>query len=187
MRTFISFNLENNIKEQIRVIQSKIKKRQKPASMEFIKWEDKSKFHLTVFFLGDTDLEKLGFLINDLEDFSKSNSFGEINFKSEGIGCFPNFQFPRVIFIDLKNTDNKVSDFYDKLKSVLKESGFEFDKKFKPHITLARIKNNFKLDLYNINEIEKFNFSFPINKFHLMESELLPAGSVYKKLKSFPL
>jgi 2'-5' RNA ligase len=187
MRTFISFNLEDNIKDEIQVIQSKIKKRQKPASMEFIKWEDKSKFHLTVFFLGDIDAKKLNSLITDLEDFSKNISLGDIILESNGIGCFPNFKFPRVIFIDLKNSDGKVLEFYEKLEPVLTKSGFETDKKFKPHITLARIKNNFKLDLYNINEIEKFNFSFPINKFHLMESKLLPAGSVYKKLKSFPL
>lgn len=187
MRTFISFDLEDNIKEQILVIQSKIKKRQKPASMEFIKWEDKSKFHLTVFFLGDIVREKLDSLIIDMDNFSNSNSFGEITFESGGIGCFPNFKFPRVIFVDLKNEDMKVFEFFDKLSVILQESGFESDKKFHPHLTLARIKNNFKPQLNNINEEIQFNFKFSVNKFHLMESKLFPTGSVYKEIKSFSL
>ncbi len=64
MRTFISFNLEDNIKNKITDIQSQIKKKQKPASLEFIKWENKSKFHLTVFFLGEIVNRKTGFSLN---------------------------------------------------------------------------------------------------------------------------
>ena len=187
MRTFISFNLDDNIKNQITDIQSQIKKKQKPASFEFIKWENKSKFHLTVFFLGEIVKEKLDSLLADLETFSSNHSFGEIIFKSSGIGCFPNFKFPRVMIIDLKNEDMKAFEFYNKLSEVLKEAGFEFDKKFHPHLTLARIKNNFNPEFYNINEEIKFDFRFSINKFHLMESKLLPSGSVYKILKSFSL
>ncbi len=187
MRTFISFNLEDNIKEQILVIQSKIKKRQNPASMEFMKWENKSKFHLTVFFLGDIDKEKLNSLIKNLENFSKENSFGKITFESNSIGCFPNFKFPRVIFVDLKNEDMKVFEFFEKLSAILQESGFESDKKFHPHLTLARIKNNFKPQLNNINEEIQFKFKFSVNKFYLMESKLLPAGSEYKEIKNFSL
>ncbi|HEY5533599.1 MAG TPA: RNA 2',3'-cyclic phosphodiesterase [Ignavibacteria bacterium] len=187
MRTFISFNLEENTGNQILDVQSQIRKRQKPSSVEFIKWENKSKFHLTVFFLGDIVREKPDSLILDLENFSNNNSFGEIIFESGGIGCFPNFKFPRVIFINLKNDNMKVFEFYDKLSVILQESGFESDKKFHPHLTLARIKNNFRPNLYNINEELKFNLKFSINKFHLMESKLLPTGSVYKEIKSFGL
>jgi len=187
MRTFISFNLEDEIKNQITDIQSQIKKKQKPASFEFIKWENKSKFHLTVFFLGEIDRQKLDSLINDLENFSKNNSFGSIEFKSNGINCFPNFKFPRVLFIDLKNEDMKVFEFYNNLSRILNESGFEFDKKFHPHLTLARIKNDFRPNLYNINEELNFNFGFSIDKYHLMESKLLPSGSVYKEIKSFSI
>jgi len=187
MRTFISFNLDDDIKNQITDIQSQIKKKQKPASMEFIKWENKSKFHLTVFFLGEIDHQKLDKLKNDLENFSKNNSLGNILFESNGINCFPNFKFPRVLFVDLKNEDGKAVEFYDGLSSVLADSGFEADKKFHPHLTLARIKNNFKPDLHNINERLKFNFRFSLDRFYLMESKLLPTGSVYKELRSFTI
>jgi RNA 2',3'-cyclic 3'-phosphodiesterase len=187
MRTFISFNLDEDIKNQIIDIQSQIKKKQKPASMEFIKWENKSKFHLTVFFLGEIDRHRLDKLINDLENFSINNSLGNILFESTGINCFPNFKFPRVLFIDLKNEDRKAGEFYNNLSAILSESGFEADKKFHPHLTLARIKNNFKPNLYNINEELKFNFRFSIDKFHLMESKLMPNGSLYKKIKSFTI
>jgi RNA 2',3'-cyclic 3'-phosphodiesterase len=187
MRTFISFNLDEDLKNKISEVQLQIKKKQNPSSMEFIKWENKNKFHLTVFFLGETDQFMLNSLISELDSFSKSNSFGEIAFESGGINCFPNFKFPRVLIIDLINKDSKVREFYNNLSPLLKNLGFESDKKFHPHLTLARIKNNFKPDFHNINEEIKFSFKFTIDKFHLMESKLLPTGSVYRILKSFTL
>jgi 2'-5' RNA ligase len=187
MRLFISFNVEESIRNQVSGIQLKVKEKQKPSSLEFIKWENKNKFHITVFFLGDAKAEKADVVIKELEIFTYENHPGKFLFESNGFSCFPNFKYPRILFVDLKNTDEKATEFYKSLSSVIKDLGFVIEKKFRPHLTLARIKYGFKPEFLNLNEEIKFDFKIEISKFHLMESKLLQTGSLYKEIRSFDL
>lgn len=189
MRTFISFNIDESLKNQISDIQHKVRETQKPASKEFIKWENKNKFHLTVFFLGEIREEKLDILIKELDIFVYNNKFEKFCFESNGINGFPDMIHPRVLFVELKDLEKKSTMFSKELGRVLKDTGFKLEKKYHPHITLARIKKYYKFrpEFQNINEQVKFDFKFEINKFHLMESKILQTGSVYKEIKHFDL
>jgi RNA 2',3'-cyclic 3'-phosphodiesterase len=187
MRIFISFNVDEQIRNHVSEIQQKVKEKQKPSSKEFIKWENKNKFHITVFFLGDVKPEKADVINKELDIYSYEHSHGKIIFESNGFSCFPNCKYPRILFVDLKNSDGKATEFYKTLSEVIKPFGFVFEKKFRPHLTLARIKGNFKPDFVNLNEEIKFNFNIEVSKFHLMESKLLQSGSLYKEIRSFDL
>ena len=187
MRIFISLNVDEAIRNQVSELQQKVKEKQKSHSTEFIKWENKNKFHITVFFLGDVKHEKADVINKELDIYSYEHKHGKIVFESNGFSCFPNFKYPRILFVDLKNDDGKATEFYRELSSVLKPFGFVFEKKFRPHLTLARIKGNFKPDFLNINEEIKFNFKIEVDKFHLMESKLFQSGSLYKEIRSFDL
>jgi 2'-5' RNA ligase len=65
----------------------------------------------------------------------------------------------------------------------------EKERPFKPHITIARIKEAKKakvlIDRYLASHFEPVEFD--VNELVIYESTLLPAGSVYAKIASFPL
>jgi RNA 2',3'-cyclic 3'-phosphodiesterase len=187
MRTFISFNLQPGTKEELISVQNEVRLFLKNPSRDFVKWENISNSHLTVFFIGEINAEKCRELISALDDFSKGINFKTFLFESDSTGVFPDYRKPRVLFAGLKNPGNNLSDFYEKLLLPLKAMGFEPDKKFHPHLTLARIKNSYGLNLKSINDNVKFEIKFSVSDFYLMESKLQPTGAVYKVIKSFSM
>ena len=187
MRLFLSLNLLPDVKERFYTVQKELIERTKFIPRNAIKWEDKSKFHLTLFFLGDVEQEKMENLILDLENFSAQLKFREFLLESSGIGCFPNLKKPRVIFADVKNNDDIVFDFYRQLIVPLEKNSFIPDKKFYLHITFGRVKYTGKLNIENEIQNTNFSINFSADSFYLMQSILVSTGSVYREVKKFAI
>lgn len=170
-------------------IQSQLKN----ALKEFpIRWEDTSKFHLTVQFLGDTDLNTIEYLKSNFKKLK--TGFKKINLRLNGIGFFPNEKFPKVVFASLEDDSNKCIQLAEKIKSITEKFGFDLPdgkagetKKFVPHITLGRYKaSGKKLQGFTL----KINFEpteFIFDSFFLMKSELTPMGAQYNVIEKFSL
>jgi 2'-5' RNA ligase len=189
MRSFISLNINREIKEEFRKIQNNVRENIGVEQREHIKWEKKDKFHMTVFFLGDVPDKKIKELSNELDTvklFPSIDTTGEILFAANNINAFPNLKYPRVLIIELTNEDGRVFELCEKIQKVLLHNGYNPDKKFHPHITLGRIKRNQKINLFELKDRIKFNVNFSISSFYLMESRLDYRGSVYKKIKKIP-
>ncbi len=178
-RLFISLDLPDSVKEQL--ISERDKNVNTPNN---IKWEHDDKLHITLKFLGD-----VGENITELME----HRFNEIVI--EKIKCeFTNFSFfakngiPKILFAGFKENDELIN-VHKKIEKECELLGFSREKRrFMPHVTLMRIKENTNVSLLkNINNhpinIEPFN----IETFSLMKSTLKPTGSVYSKVKSFKL
>lgn len=83
LRTFLSLNINNNLREKISQFQDEIKKILFECNT---KWENPEKFHLTMRFLGDTEEDKIGKLIKDLNDIRFN--FNILHFVSDSIDFF---------------------------------------------------------------------------------------------------
>ncbi|MBS1494001.1 MAG: RNA 2',3'-cyclic phosphodiesterase [Bacteroidetes bacterium] len=176
MRSFISLNIDLKSKEKIQKIQNLVKEKiEKPYLARFEKPEN---FHLTIFFVGEVDEIKLTKIYETVVT-KIENKFGQLNFECSGINAFPNLKNPKVIFLNCKDSENKIFELAEEVKTILGEFGFTQDKNFHPHITLARIKGRTKLkDISDINL--KVNFS--VNKLSIMQSIISTTGAEHKEI-----
>lgn len=187
MRVFISLNLSEEKKGEVFEIQSEVKKLLDEDIINSIKWEGRDKFHHTLFFLGDVEEKMVREISADLEKIKGEISFSEMKFIATGINAFPKLRFPRVLIIELENSDKSAFRLYDKICEKLGIYGFKPDKQFHPHITLGRVRRDKKINLDFLKDKIKTNLSFTLDDFYLMESKLDSRGSVYKEIKRFTL
>ncbi len=188
MRTFISLNIDGATKEKVSDIQTSVIQNIFLANeklLDSIKWESKDKFHITLFFIGDVNKEKLKAIDNALSEIGSQLNFEELRFRTAGINAFPDLRYPRVIILDWINEDKKVFELSQKINSALGKIGYKSDKQFHPHITLARVKRDKKINLSELRNINIPDLTFMVSGFYLMKSELNSKGSEYSVVKKY--
>jgi RNA 2',3'-cyclic 3'-phosphodiesterase len=182
-RTFIGVRVDagGELKAAISTLRAGLKN-------ENIKWVDISNMHVTLAFIGSTEEQMIksveSMLNNDFE------SFGIINFRLSGIGLFRNFNDPRIIWTAIENSDRLITA-HEKVKNGLIELNIKVeDKQFKPHLTIARIK-----DLKDKENLQKWTQKYVNTQFQdvtiseivYYESILMPTGPVYKPISTVKL
>lgn len=190
MRTFISINLDDLAKSEIGIIQQRVKNEIESLNKEFskaIKWEAKEKFHLTLFFIGELNQQKTDEVRSRLIKLEKITDTNEMSFEANGISAFPNLKFPRVIVLKMNNPEGSVFKLSEKITESMSEIGLKSDKAFHPHITIARVRRENKINLTKLKNFPEINLKFSVNNFYLMKSELKSTGSVYEVLHRISL
>ncbi|MBM4157228.1 MAG: RNA 2',3'-cyclic phosphodiesterase [Ignavibacteria bacterium] len=187
MRAFVSINLPEEIKDKLNKIQSEIKTLIRADENRYIRWENRDKFHMTLFFLGDTEEKILNRISEKFERLSEKPNMKEITFTGNMISGFPKENSSRIIFAGLANEDNRADELFREISVILEEEGFKADKRFHPHITLARVKTDRRINLSEIRKKISTDIKFTVKEFYLMESILHPRGSIYKEFRKFSL
>lgn len=134
--------------------------------------------HLTLLFLGDVDEPEVKKIINKLGKVK----FPRTTLCLDRLGFFPNEEHIRVLWIGFKE-NNDVNKLAEDICDVL---GRRQDKKFIPHVTLARIKNVKDKGILKkeINpEIEPK--SFEVESFKLIKSTLHEDGPQYEAVAEY--
>ncbi len=180
MRLFIALPLPVQVENALKSIIQNLKKYD-----ERIRWVNPSNIHVTLRFLGETDPKQVPELKQIITDATTTCKPFAVRITK--IGAFPNIRHPRIIWAGFH--DDLVSVQVNKLASIIeqsvRESGFEPEKKkFRPHLTLARIKNPASLKAlpqilqnYKIEPIE-----CKLNKICLFQSTLTPKGPIYDRI-----
>lgn len=148
-----------------------------------LNWTVPENWHITLFFLGSTEVSALPVLKKIIEE-----SFQDVQaYQTElrGVGFFPNTHNPKVLWLGLEDLQPIISA-YTQLGELLQQNGFSFDQKpLKPHLTLARVKKTghssaFQslLDKYQETVFDRID----VNRIALFESISTPNGPVYKPL-----
>ena len=182
MRAFIS--IDSTLKSSFKIIQSNILKTIE-LNQNIIRPVQEQNLHFTIFFLGEVDLETLTNIKSKLSEIY----FNPIKLNYEGIGVFPSFKFPKILWIGVdKDSELALCKIYDMIYSKMKDLGFKQDKKYVPHLTLFRIKRQVpelsKMEIL-LKKYQNRNFgSEIINSIDLQQSELTSAGPKYSKLNT---
>lgn len=176
MRSFISLNISSRAKREIKTICDGLKK--KIGTNAQVRYDNPDNYHITLFFIGEINEGSLKKIYDVLKE-RLSGRFGELNFVCEDYGGFPNLKNPRVIFLDSRNIENKIFEIAAVVDGVLSEYGFPRDKKFHPHITLARIKS--RIDLEKLSN-EKVDVNFSVSKISIMQSIISTKGAEHKEI-----
>jgi len=172
MRAFVAIEVSNkDVLNSIHKIQTELNIKAKPVEL--------NNMHFTVQFLGEVSEEMVG----KISDALNSIEFSAFSISFASIGVFPKPNFPRVIWIGTDDGINELEKLAEMICSKLSYLGFSPDKKFKPHVTIFRVKNKIE-DLSS--KLEKFSScSFGkqlVSEIKLKKSELTPNGPIYTDL-----
>ncbi len=172
MRAFISINISEEIRKEIKKIQDFLPE-------FFGKKTELENLHLTLKFLGEIKENKTEEIKEKLREIKIEKFKTEI----DEIGIFsPNFI--RIVWLHMKDCDNLQKQIDNALKNL-----FEPEKRFMSHLTIARIKGikDKKRFLQDLEKIKIEKIKFKVDKFYLMKSELTAEGPRYSVLEEYNL
>ncbi|MBI9048540.1 MAG: RNA 2',3'-cyclic phosphodiesterase [Anaerolineaceae bacterium] len=181
-RLFIAAELPDALIENIHLVV----KTQWPVAYKGIKWIPLDQYHLTLKFLGDTPID----LIPAIRKICEKSVKPGLSFPIEisGFGVFPDQNHPTVLWAGIQPA-HALIDFQKSLDKSLNQINIPQEKRpFKPHLTLARIKDFFpKQKLPQLlsplqNGSQVLQLSTFIQKITLFESQLSKQGPVYQAL-----
>jgi 2'-5' RNA ligase len=172
MRTFVAIEVNNNdVLDSIQQIQSKLNIKAKPVELH--------NMHFTVQFLGEVSEE----MIRKICDALSSIEFSAFSITFAGIGAFPKPNSPRVIWVGVNDGINELEKLAETIRSKLSDIGFSPDKKFKPHVTIFRVKNKIESLTSKLEKFSSYSFGKQeISEIKLKKSELTPNGPIYTDL-----
>lgn len=180
MRTFVSIELPDNIKENVEKVINELK-----GSMETVNWVEKKNLHITLKFLGWIDDGKIGTLEDCVRDCVKGREDFDLEFT--GIGGFPNLKSPRVLWIGTGKGSERVKGLADCIEGAASKAGFrEEERDFSSHLTFGRIKE--KIDVAPLESFvsknkDMFFGSVKVDHVSIMKSTLRRTGPIYEELK----
>ena len=149
-----------------------------------IRWVAQANYHLTLKFLGNVDESQIETIGQALAE--ALHPFQRFTINAKGLGVFPNPRRPRVLWVGL--VGNEIVSLQAKVGLALTPLGFApEEKKFTPHLTIGRWRHGewtngtLEQELGRWSDYE-FGVS-PIDEVILFQSDLKPAGAIYRRLK----
>lgn len=153
-----------------------------------VSWERKEKLHLTLKFLGDTEIKQIRAVEKITSEVAAR--FSPFELAISGVGVFSSPKNARVLWLGVQDISGHLKSLQSMIETRCCEIGFEAEKReFKPHLTIARIREPQKSirlaekHLRNGFESEKFL----VSEIVVYESQLLPSGSQYFPLSKHKL
>lgn len=183
MRCFIAIDMPDDIKKSVFELINGV-----DYKVKGIKWVPPENIHLTLKFLGEIKEEQLKEIKSRL-DFISSNH-KEFDIIISKIGGFPSLKNPNVLWIGIDHSE-ELCRLYEDIANAMFDLGFEKeDRKFSPHLTIARIKDKKNIDpiIKSLITLKDKSFgSVKVQEILLMKSVLKPTGAEYSKIEAFRL
>ncbi len=175
MRLFIAIDLNKRVKDYLYDLQRKISI--PGANLSF-----SSGFHITLKFLGEVNENRLDLLKKRLRNIE----FTPFTIRTSGVGFFRKKSQIRVVWAGIEPKE-EIEILQKRIEKTLFEMGFEKDKKFHPHITIARVKRLKKNEdfIENLKNIEKRQIPVFVDSFVLFSSQLTSQGPIYTVIEKF--
>lgn len=189
LRTFIAIELDEPLRVAIARVQNKLRRQTPDGS---VKWVAPDGIHLTLKFLGDTPAGR----VPEIEVALRAACAGSAPFvfSVEGRGCFPNCRRPRVIWVAVRDTGQRLAQLQTAVEAHVAPLGWPTEARgFSPHLTLGRVsKNADPMQEAAVGQVVEKSVveqvgSQRVIAVNLIASELRPTGAVYTTLLSVPL
>ena len=186
-RIFIGIQPPEYFQKRLKKLLAKLEKKHWP-----VKWETPEKLHFTLVFLGEIDEKEIEIVKEKVREVCKFPP--PFLVKVKGLGYFPDYQQPRVIWLGLKGNLKNLAGLQKQLAEELRERGFKIDRRpFAAHLTLGRIKQarfRQKKEIgRQLKGMQKLEVSggWLVNQVTIFESRLFRQGSVYKPIERIKL
>lgn len=175
LRLFIALEPPAIIKQQLLLLRQSI-----PGA----RWQKSDQMHITINFIGEVDNASLPQIVEALAKIIVEPLELNIN----GVDYFGSSRQPRAIYAKV-SASPELMKLNKWVSNTLLEIGMKTDRnKFKPHITLARLKQASFQSVGQFIQTESLfkTEAFTLDKFYLLSSKLSPDGSQYIIEESFP-
>lgn len=176
MRLFVALPLPEDIQQRVARLRGGI-----PDA----RWIPEGNAHITLAFLGDmpdSEVPDIGAALGRIR-------YPAFQLQLEGVGVFGNNKRPRILWAGVAPSE-PLSRLQMKVASALENMGLQLeDRKFKPHITLARIHlSPYERVRQYLSDTALFKTG-PINieSFTLFSSHLAHSGAIHTKEMVFDL
>ena len=168
MRFFIALEIPDISKEELEDIQQKLKQ-----IIQEVRLTDPAKVHLTLAFVGNQEGSMKDSLVEVIKNAVKGISSFTVT--PSYIDGFPSLHYPQVFWVGVKGDIDKLFVIRGKIKDGLVKLKLTIDeRRFIPHIAIAKTKNDFKLNQFQEEALQKImtdNFSpIQISSIKLFES-----------------
>lgn len=136
--------------------------------------------HITLFFLGETEAERIPSIASSLGEIESS----PLKIKIESVGGFDRAG----IFFASVHPSRGLLSLADQVRSRMVKMGFlSKEAEYRPHITLARTKRGLRQLLPSARKENLPVLELSVDRFVLYRSHLTKEGSHYEIVKEFPL
>ena len=167
MRLFVALDMPESIQERLRMI---------ACGLPGAHWVAPGQLHLTLHFIGEVD----GAMMRNIQDALGKISCPALQLCLQGVGLFPlRGKSPHTLWVGVEKSEQLLT-LHRQIGEALVRQGCALEqRKYAPHITLARLKNTPKKRL---NEFVARHMSmyFPdvqVDQFSLYRSVLGPKGA----------
>ena len=179
----MAIEISKTIQDRLTSIQNRLREKIRRAS-----WVKPGNVHLTLKFLGDVHPDHIEIIGGAIEEVAGNHP--PFSMRIGGIGAFPNLTRPRVLWAGIKVGVAEITALARYINIELNRCGYPADKKFNPHLTLARLRSRVNLrpfvDMFRqYDEID--GAAMTVNEIVFVRSQLHPSGSIYTLLNSCSL
>jgi 2'-5' RNA ligase len=139
--------------------------------------------HLTLKFLGEVSEGSIDSILKAMD--SSLSGVGPFEASLYGTGAFPGLNHMRVVWVGISKNHERLIEMQSAVDRELVPLGFAPDKKFHPHLTLARVKSQKgkgQLKAFILKNKERPFGKLIIESVLLKKSVLTPEGPIYSRL-----
>ncbi len=188
IRSFIAIELPDEIKSALIKLQSRLK-----SGKQFpVKWGDPHSIHLTLKFLGNIDVDRIGEITRAIE--KSAEGIPPFHLEVKDLGVFPNLKRVQIVWVGVMGQVDRLSQLKQNIETNLTPLGFIPElRPFTPHLTLARLRDRASPDERNsfgqLIASTRFEevYGFNVGAVNLMKSQLTREGPIYSQLSSVKL
>jgi len=182
IRSFIAIELPDELKLGLDQLETRLKSGQQP----WVKWVDPNSIHLTLKFLGNIALDKVGEITRAVEEAAQGIS--PFQLEVSGLGVFPNLNRVQVAWVGISGDIDKLGQLQQRIESNLANLGFATEsRRFTPHLTIARLRNQASLNERQrfgklIADTQFITATIEVDAISLMKSQLTREGAIYSRI-----
>lgn len=178
VRAFLAVEIPQHVRKHVWRIVEDEKHNDMP-----IKWVKLENMHITLKFLGEIDEKQQADISSTIKQIVGKHESFAVNLKD--IGCFPNPKYPRVLWVGVEKGSEALCTLAREIDEQLVRLGFKQEKRFHPHLTIARMRKPCVIDKILRHSI--VTDTFKSEAVVLCKSTLTPQGPIYEPLEAFPL
>lgn len=197
MRTFVAIEIPHDVKQQLSSLQDRLQElpalRAQPS---LLRWTDTEKMHLTLRFLGETEEPQRHQIQNGLAGIAKRHA--PFTLTPARLGAFRSWSNLRIMWVGIEGESDSLQEVQADVETLTRQVGFSPEqKRFSPHITLARAARNApRPALRTASEqlrqaaADKDSQSWTdwrVSELHFIRSVLGPGGALYFNLATSAL
>jgi 2'-5' RNA ligase len=184
VRVFVAIELPPPVITALTAVQQQLAARALPLRLSA-----PAGLHLTLAFIGEIPAGQVPALASAVQQGAAGT--GPFQLRAEGLGMFPNARAPRVIWAGVEGAPDAMAALTalrEGIATQLRGAGFTLDRRFDPHLTLARVR-----DRCTPTERAEIGAAvqalpglapvpFDVTGVSVMRSDMRPSGAVYSRL-----